>query len=411
MKKIILLTLLSLVFVSCGETNSIVNEYKITWKNDNGEILKVDDHVKEGTIPSFGNDLPTKASTEQYTYTFSNWVPEVGPIYQDTTFVANYTSSINEYMITWKNYDGTILKEDSLSYGSLPSYDGITPIKEDDDEYSYVFKGWSPNIEIVSKDTTYTATFFEIKKGSINTNPIISSDNKFAEYGFYPQSYFNNEAIISKLSKLTPLENNWYFYNNEYYTKVIAKVYNNEKYTFDDEQNIVNGNEYWFKCERIKWNIINENNGVYTLLSTQLLDAHNYYDNYQERIIDGKTIYSNNYEYSSIRNWLNNEFYQVAFSLNNAYIQKSENDNVSLFSYDNYLNLTERTCKTTDYSRVRGAWYNTSSTLKYNGSYWTKSSSDEFNYCAWNVNSSGYLSTYAVDGDSHCVRPSIKIKL
>ena len=147
------------------------------------------------------------------------------------------------------------------------------------------------------------------------------------------------------------------------------------------------------------------------MLSTQLLDAHNYYDNYQERIIDGKTIYSNNYEYSSIRNWLNNEFYQIAFSLNNAYIQKSENDNVSLFSYDNYLNLTERTCKTTDYSRVRGAWYNTSSTLKYNGSYWTKSSSDEFNYCAWNVNSSGYLSTYAVDGDSHCVRPSIKIKL
>ena len=41
----------------------------------------------------------------------------------------------------------------------MPSYDGPTPFKESDDTYNYSFSGWSPNVEIATKSSTYVATF------------------------------------------------------------------------------------------------------------------------------------------------------------------------------------------------------------------------------------------------------------
>ena len=152
-------------------------------------------------------------------------------------------------------------------------------------------------------------------------------------------------------------------------------------------------------------------------------------------------MYSNNYEHSDIRSWLNGYFYNCAFSLNDSFIKSVQvnndgassddinnkyasnktTDKVYLPSYSDYLNSSygfasdfttgskTRECKTTEYARCKGAWYNEDSQFKYNGSYWTRTATSQYYYCAWNVNSSGYLSTYVVNGNSHCVRPSITI--
>ena len=77
------------------------------------------------------------------------------------------------------------------------------------------------------------------------------------------------------------------------------------------------------------------------------------------------------------------------------------------FATDGNDKSVTRECVTTDYARARGAWCNTA----YNGSYWTRTPSGNYYYCAMNVNSGGYLSEYAVDGDSHCVRPCISLIL
>ena len=64
------------------------------------------------------------------------------------------------YTVTWKNYDGTILEVDNdVESGTMPSYDGEEPIKESDDRYDYTFAGWTPELEPVTKDITYTAVF------------------------------------------------------------------------------------------------------------------------------------------------------------------------------------------------------------------------------------------------------------
>lgn len=336
-----------------------------------------------------------------------------------------------EYNVTWVDENDNILKTEKVKEGDVPTYQGDKPTKEGTDSTIYVFSGWMPKPAPINEDTTYKATYtsYDKDKAYPSSVPTLSSDNKVITYGYYPQAVVSDNDIISTLNDLAPINaNNWCLYDNEYYVKEVANVYNNEKYTFDDGTSIINGNEYWFKVEPIKWNIINNADGSYYLLSSKLLDAHRFYGNYENRTIENNIVLPNNYEYSDIRNWLNDEFYGMAFTGNNEFIQEKsivndKLDKVFLPSKDDYLNVNygfdndinepsiTREAKTTDYARARGAWYNTTSDLKYNGSYWTRSSTDEYSYCAWNVNSSGYLSKYAIDGSNHCIRPAIQITL
>ena len=336
---------------------------------------------------------------------------------------------VNKYVVVWKNYDGSVLETDEdVLEGTIPTYDGATPTKAKTDEDMYVFSGWTPAISEVYSNQEYTATFDEINIGDIdiNANPVISDDGKTVQYGIYPQTVVSDSALISNLNSLEPASSGWYIYDSNYYTKVTSSVYNNEEYTFNNGDSIINGNEYWFKCEPITWNVLNNNNGEYTLLSSLLLDNHKYYKDYSNRIINGETVLANNYSHSDIRSWLNNEFYNKAFFLNNAFIQSVSIDNnidkVYLPSYEDYLNSNygfdsqngislSRQAKTTDYSRVLGSWYSKDSGYEYNGTYWTRSASKDYSYCAWNVNSGGYISEYAIDGNSHSVRPCIKITI
>ncbi len=76
-----------------------------------------------------------------------------------------YQRKINEidplgYTVTWKNYDGEVLETDfGVQDGSMPSYDREKPTKPSDDRYSYVFIGWTPELEPVHSDVTYVACF------------------------------------------------------------------------------------------------------------------------------------------------------------------------------------------------------------------------------------------------------------
>ncbi len=336
-----------------------------------------------------------------------------------------------EFNVTWLDENGDVLNSEKVKEGEVPTYKGNKPTKEGTDSTIYIFSGWMPKPAPLTEDTTYKATYVSYDKDKVypSNEPILSSDSKIVEYGYYPQTHINDQNIISVLNDLAPINaNNWCLYDNEYYVKEVANVYNNEKYTFDDGTSIINGNEYWFKVEPIQWNIINNSDGSYYLLSSYLLDAHRFYENYENRTIENNIVLPNNYKYSDIRNWLNEEFYATAFTGNNEFIKETsivndKLDKVFLPTKDDYINANygfdsdinessiTRTSKTTDYARVRGAWYNTTSNLKYNGSYWTSSSTDEYSYCAWNVNSSGYLSKYAVDGSSHSIRPAIQITL
>ena len=139
------------------------NTYTVTWKNADGTVLETDEAVEYGTTPSYDGATPTKAATAQFSYTFDKWSPEVSAVTGEVTYTATYTETTNAYTVTWKNADGTVLETDEdVLYGTEPSYDGATPTKAADAQYTYTFSGWDHlTTSPVTGNVTYTAVYTE----------------------------------------------------------------------------------------------------------------------------------------------------------------------------------------------------------------------------------------------------------
>lgn len=152
---------------------SEINKYTVTWVNEGGATLEVDENVPYGDIPEYNGNTPTKKSTAQYSYQFNGWTPTISEVTGDTTYTATYKSILRTYTITWVNEDGTELEADrNVPYGTMPSYDGETPTKESTVEYNYTFSEWTPEIKSVTEDAIYTAVYnFDLNKYTVTYAP------------------------------------------------------------------------------------------------------------------------------------------------------------------------------------------------------------------------------------------------
>ena len=93
--------------------------------------------------------------------------------------------------VIWKNYDGTVLKSDTVAYGSATVIYDDTPTRLEDSLYTYTFKGWTPKIsKLVTENAVYTAEYISEEKEE--PEPIISDglygDNtvKVYKYNYSP---------------------------------------------------------------------------------------------------------------------------------------------------------------------------------------------------------------------------------
>lgn len=93
-----------------------------------------------------------------------------GDIYdKDVSILVTYSMKASSdpskqtFDITWKNEDDTTLRTDKVIFGATPSYSGNIPTKAAAEEKKYVFNGWTPELEPVAENKTYTATFVEIE--------------------------------------------------------------------------------------------------------------------------------------------------------------------------------------------------------------------------------------------------------
>ena len=155
------------------EKISVVPEaYMVLFRNDDGTTLR-NTKVNSGESPTYNGEIPAKLATAQYTYTFSGWTDgtniygkddSLPAVNNNVVYTAVYDVTVNKYTIKFENYNGAELQRSEVEYGAKPEYFGEIPVKPEDDNFTYEFKGWDPAISSVTGDATYTATYKNVSK-------------------------------------------------------------------------------------------------------------------------------------------------------------------------------------------------------------------------------------------------------
>ena len=159
--------------------------FTVTWVNYDGTELEKDENVAYNSDPSYDSETPEKPEDGQFTYEFKGWTPKLSKVTNNITYTAQFTPVEKTFTVTWVNYDGKELeKDENVAYNSAPSYDGKTPVKPENEQFTYTFAGWSPELSKVTNNITYTAQY-EVNLRSyqvtydLNEGSWLSTENKF----------------------------------------------------------------------------------------------------------------------------------------------------------------------------------------------------------------------------------------
>lgn len=450
-------------------TYTTVESLKASWQIVNYEITyTMNGGTNDESNPSSYtvNDSVSLAKPTRNGYTFDGWYDEYGN--EIMSFGPDSVGSINlgakwsanKYSLNVSSNDETLGTATILSGKGYTDESIIIQAKTKGDA---IFKGWYLEGKQVSTDLKYKFimpasdcyfvakfTTKEIEEKRLGITPVFGEDGKTVTYGLYPQKNVNDATLLSTLNALDDSAkggNGWYLYDDTYYAKLSANP-PSSSYVFENGTAIESGTTYWFKCEPITWSILENNDGGYYLLSSVLLDEHRYYTSTSNRTINGKTVYPNNYEHSSIREWLNGDFYETAFALGDSYIQTTTVDNsasttdsddnkyvcgntkdkVFMPSYKDYLNSnygfkdnksvsSGRKCEPTDWALAAGVGHSIDRKYGWDlggGSYFTRTPDSSSGVAAWCVSvwDKYYSSPLEMTNvtNSLGVRPAITLK-
>ena len=133
--------------------------YTITFITGSGTYTKI---CNAGEIPDTSDINTSKAADAQYTYTFIGWDRAIVAADSDTTYTAQYSTTVNKYTITFITAKGNVVK--TVAYGDMPDTTGIDTSKNATAQYIYTFTGWAPQISAVTGDATYTAQYSQTVK-------------------------------------------------------------------------------------------------------------------------------------------------------------------------------------------------------------------------------------------------------
>ncbi|HCY49997.1 MAG TPA: hypothetical protein DHU79_07040 [Clostridiales bacterium] len=231
-------------------------------------------------------------------------------------------------------------------------------------------------------------------------NPVkYTREGNYIYFGHWPQTCERDETVIAKLNEMAgkpPLprdkENpyNWESHEGTTYMWQKIVIYNGTKYigvqmndyrasgvyslsSYIMKNGYFTFEVYWFKYEPIKWRILTTSGNSAYIMSDIALDSFSIQPNRKGEIRDGlyadynnspgvpDGTYANNWEYSFIRSWLNETFYNEVFNdLQKEIIKTAHLDNTARSSnpndYPKYYGYAENAgknkfadqCKDTD---------------------------------------------------------------
>ncbi|MGI6392012.1 MAG: leucine-rich repeat domain-containing protein [Candidatus Izemoplasmatales bacterium] len=163
-KIILLLALVSLLFGACQKTPT-------------------SDSSKRSTTSEF-------TSTYSITSTYSSERPT-------TSDPSSHTTSkdpVTGYKITWLNWNGAhLMTHYNYPVGEMPVFND-TPVRPEDDDYTYEFDGWTPDLVPVVADATYYAKYIPHPKTAfVDPYDFAWGEN---EEGIVLIGYYGNAPVI-----------------------------------------------------------------------------------------------------------------------------------------------------------------------------------------------------------------------
>lgn len=158
---------------------------------------------------------------------------------------------------------------------------------------------------------------------------------RYLYFGNYPGREITNQELVDNLSTINTTNEFGYieFENLQFIKVTIENTYDSLEIgdqAFENSTKYKIGTTHYFLVEPILWRVLtfNPETKQAFLLSNNILDAQMYVNEINERFIDGRVIYPSNYEYSDVRNWCNNIFFNQAFN-------ETEKENVILKTINN----------------------------------------------------------------------------
>lgn len=292
-------------------------------------------------------------------------------------------------------------------------------------------------------------------------------------YGSYPQSKVTDSNLIAKI-EATGKSISWVDYN--YYAGTGSRSdgnmkpvdgmmlykdipYNGSKYravkinqyrpastgylstadkSYQDDNGYDIGNVYYFKFEPLTWRVLNPSNGY--VMCNQIIDSQAYqnfiyYNGGEWYNSKDCSNYASDWVTSSLRHWLNNDFYNTAFSAeekeqlrtshlyntgcnSRTYYSADTNDRIFPLSYGDAKSSaygfsssggntcdTARQMKGTDYAKCQGLYV-----TRYGGNslWWLRSPGESENATEVDADGGIYTSFYHVDSTWLGVVPAFK---
>ena len=121
-----------------------INTYTVTFKDWDGTVLKTQQ-------VQHGGDAEAPADPTRTGYTFTGWDKEFTNITADLVVTAQY--EINTYTVTFKDWDGTVLKIQEVQHG------GDAEAPADPTSTGYTFTGWDKAFTNITADLVVTAQY------------------------------------------------------------------------------------------------------------------------------------------------------------------------------------------------------------------------------------------------------------
>lgn len=136
---------------------------QVNFYDDSGSTLLKTVTVYDGGDTTYGSSNPTKASTAQYSYSFTGWSLTAGgsanakalkAVTVDRNVYAAYSKTVRKYTVYFFNGSTLLKTVSNVPYGSGAYYSGDTPEKTGVDfPEDYVFTGWSPSNNGITGNT------------------------------------------------------------------------------------------------------------------------------------------------------------------------------------------------------------------------------------------------------------------